>query len=77
MLVLAMEFSRGAPAGSMEMEMEMDRDASGRRPRWAAGFADEEALPLLQNGTVRSDTAEAPGNGAGRADPSRGVGRAD
>jgi hypothetical protein len=61
MLVLAMEFSRGArPSSSRRTTIGTDRRAAGAHS--ATGIAEEATLSLPQNGIVRSDGHTGPGN---------------
>ena len=66
MLVLAMEFSRGAHPSTLSLTVGWRaREAGVRGDRRHRGRSD--LVPLPQNGTVRSSSLAQPGNGAGRA----------
>jgi hypothetical protein len=74
MLVLAMEFSKGARC-RLATSRRPDEDASGRQAQTLVDFAEAATLSLPQNGTVRSNDRSDPDNGADRAAPSRGTSR--
>jgi len=72
MLVLAMEFSRGAPPPArVGQPMPNDDETDGRERPDAKPPASRKKrrLSLPQNGTARSDDHASPGSGPGRAAP--------